>query len=380
MSKNLLEQKILLVTRPLCEPWDEASKNFAFDLAKNVTTKNISILTHGIIKNTPEHITQENIYTKSQFNLFQKILLLFFLCRKAKNYEIIHLLFTPTKLNSWVIKKLLPANVKIIQTIATVRDDIYPKKDLRKIYFANTLVTYSKFAEKKVNEIFKNNSTKNISQIYPGINLTKFTPSKKDTELLKKWSINEKDIIVTYAGEFVRLGATDLIIDAFIKIWANPANHHIKYLCACRIKNDADMAKKNDVIIRFTKAGHLDKVIFSDTFSDMNALYNVSNIMIFPVTKMQGKFDVPLAMIEPYACKKPVISSDLPIFEEFSSKEINVIIKSGNEKELVKSILSLSDNTSKCTELGEESYIFAHKTFNISKISKQYTKLYDKLQ
>lgn len=380
MSKNLLKQSILLVTRPLCEPWDEASKNFAFDLAKNVTTKKITILTNGIIKNTPKHITQEKIYTKSDFNLFQKILLLFFLYRKAKKYEVIHLLFTPTKLNSWIIKKLVPENIKVIQTIATVRDDNYSTEELKKIYFANTLITYSKFAEKKVRTIFQNNSTKNIYQIYPGINLDKFIPNKKDTDLLEKWSVNEKDVIVTYAGEFVRLGATDLIIDAFIEIWTNPENHNIKYLCACRIKNDADLVKKNEVINKLNKVGCLDKVIFSDTFADMNALYNISDIMIFPVTKMQGKFDVPLAMIEPYACKKPVISSDLKIFEEFSSNKINVIIKSNDEKELIKSILSLSNNNKKCNQLGEESYKFAHKTFNISKIAKQYTKLYDKIQ
>ena len=30
-------------------------------------------------------------------------------------------------------------------------------------------------------------------------------------------------------------------------------------------------------------------------------------------------FDVPLAMVEPYACKKPVIASDLELFKEFSN-------------------------------------------------------------
>ncbi len=378
MSK--LDKKILLVTRPLCEPWDEASKNFAFDLAKNITTKKITILTNGIIKNIPSHIKQQNIYTESTFNLVQKILLLFFLCRNIKKYDIIHLLFTPTKLNSWLIKKIIPKNIQVIQTIATVRDDIYSTEELKNIYFADILITYSKFAQKKILKLFEKNSNKNIYQIYPGINLDKFKKEKKNKKLLEKWSLNKNHVIITYAGEFVRLGATDLIVDAFIEIWRKPQNHNIRYLCACRIKNSADLVKKNDIIHRFKKAGHLDKVIFSNTFSDMNALYNVSDIMIFPVTKMQGKFDVPLAMIEPYACKKPVISSDLPIFKEFSSDKINVIITSGSEKELVEAILSLSINIDKCNNLGEEAYQFVHKTFNISKIAKQYTKLYDKIQ
>ncbi len=380
MSKNLLEQKILLVTRPLCAPWDEASKNFAFDLAKNVTSKDITILTKGKIENLPNHIRQESIYSKSDFNIIQKIFLLLFLYKNAKNYDIIHLLFTPTKLNSWIITNLIPKNKKVIQTIATVRDDNYSKEELRKIYFADTLVTYSKFAKKKVSEIFRNNSQKNILQIYPGINLAKFVPGEKDKNLLSKWSIEKNHVIIAYAGEFVRLGATDLIVDTFIDIWKEKKNRHLRYLCACRIKNEADLEKKQEVIEKFKKAGYLDKVIFSDTFADMNALYNVSDIMIFPVTQMKGKFDVPLAMIEPYACKKPVIASDLPIFEEFSSKEINVIIKNGDKNELKEAILGLAKDTKKRKELGENSYEFVHKTFNISEIAKKYTKLYDKLQ
>ena len=35
--KNNTTKKILFVSRPIAPPWDEASKNFAYNLAKEIT-------------------------------------------------------------------------------------------------------------------------------------------------------------------------------------------------------------------------------------------------------------------------------------------------------------------------------------------------------
>ena len=97
-----------------------------------------------------------------------------------------------------------------------------------------------------------------------------------------------------------------------------PGDDGIKFLFACRIKNDADAKKKELVKRKLKEAGALNSVRFSDTFSDMPKLYNLADIITFPVSNMAGKFDVPLVIIEAYACGKPVILSDLPAFKEFS--------------------------------------------------------------
>ena len=45
---------------------------------------------------------------------------------------------------------------------------------------------------------------------------------------------------------------------------------------------------------------------------------------------MHGKFDVPLVVIEAMASEKPIIISDLPIFNEFANEQNSVKIESGN--------------------------------------------------
>jgi len=377
-------KNILFVTRPLSPPWDEASKNFAYNLACNVTNHNITILVDEYIEDAPKHIIQKKIYSDNHFSLLQKVYLLRYLKRYTKEFDVVHLLFTPTKLNSWLMKKILhrtdainrvSTSPQIIQTVATLRDDLYSDQELKNMLFGDTVITYSKWAQAKL----KNLGFNNVTQIYPGFNLSKFTPTPKNIDLMKKWNITNTNFVVTYPGEFVRLGATDLIVDALINIWNNPKNAHIKYLCACRIKNDADAQKKQDVIKKITDAGHINKITFTDTFPDVNAIYNMSDVIIFPVTNMSGKFDVPLAMVEPYACKKPVIASDLELFKEFSSDTINVIIPKENKNALANAILKLEKDSEKRKGLGENASTFAHKTFDIQKIAQQYEDIYSSM-
>jgi glycosyltransferase involved in cell wall biosynthesis len=134
------------------------------------------------------------------------------------------------------------------------------------------------------------------------------------------------------------------------------------------------------VIKKLEEMGYRDRVVFTDTFADMQAIYNISDIIIFPVTTMRGKFDVPLAMIEPYACKKPVITSNLDLFKEFSHPDINVIIPPTNSSILSQAIIALANDRQKQQMLGENAFIFAHKTFNISHIAHNYDTLYKRIQ
>ncbi len=371
-------KKILLVTRPLSPPWDEASKNFAFDLVKNITDKNITILTNTFNEELNKNIHQAQIHreSKNDFNFKEKVRSLLFQIKNRKNFDVIHFMFTPTKLNSFVIKNFIKnKKVKTIQTVATLREDLYSDEELKNLMFGDVIVTYSKYAKQKLESF----GLKNVRQIYPGFNLNKFKPEEKDVELMKKWNLKPQDTIVSFPGEFVRLDATDFVIDTFLDLWKDEKNHNIKYLCACRIKNEKDAEKKKEVIEKLKKAGHLDKVAFSDTFGDVNKLYNLADIILFPVNNMRGKFDVPLAMIEPYACKKPVIASDLPILQEFSNDKINVIIERNNKEDLKRAILDLKNDENKRKELGENAFDFAHKTFDIKNIAEQYENIYEEL-
>lgn len=367
-------KKILLVTRPIAPPWDEASKNFAYNLAINMPDFEFGLLTNGILENTPENIVQHSIYTSNKNNFVQKLRLIINLRKIARNYDLIHCLFTPTKLNSFLLSNLL-SNKKIIQTIATLREDLFSGAEIKNLMFGNSLVTYSDYTKDKLKKLGLSNSRR----IYPGIDLDYFSPTPKDAELLKKYELKADDFVVAFPGEYTRLGAIDDISDMIFRYPNIFKENKVKFILACRLKNSADILKKEEIMERIKSCGAADMVIFINTFFEMPKLYNLTDAIIFPAREMHGKFDVPLAVIEPMACEKPVIVSDLPIFSEFAKPEHSVIIEKGNVERLKNAILDLRQNPEKCLTIGKNARQFVVENFDIKKSAQNYQEIYNGL-
>jgi glycosyltransferase involved in cell wall biosynthesis len=378
MSENN-QKKILLVTRPIAPPWDEASKNFAFNLAKNITDQEIYLLTNGLIDDFPQHIRQKPIYTSNAFSYIQKLRLIKHLRKMRNDFDILHYVFTPTKQNAFLIKNLLNCKMnkcaRTIQSIATLREDLYSDKDLRNLIFGDLVVTYSDYAKNKLNLLGFNN----VKRVYPGIDLAYFKPGPKDEKSATNYRLKTTDFIVTYPGEYTRLGATDDITSMLLRYADVFKQNSIKLIFACRLKNNDDIKKKEEVIEKLKKNNCLDQVIFIDTFSDMATLYNLSDAIIFPVRDMKGKFDIPLVLIEAMASEKPVIISDLPIFHEFATTDNSVKIKSGDVGQLKDAIINLWQNKPLAEKIGKNSRKFVQDHFDIKKIAEIYREIYAKL-
>ena len=76
------KKRILLLTRPICPPWDEASKNFAYTLAKHARDFEIHLLTCGKVTDLPENVIQHSIYSSPKWDLGQKIRAYLFLVKE----------------------------------------------------------------------------------------------------------------------------------------------------------------------------------------------------------------------------------------------------------------------------------------------------------
>lgn len=366
-------RKILLITRPICPPWDEASKNFAYYLAKNIQGIEFGLLTKGNVPDLPANVHQHPIYTSGSlnFDFWQKSKLLK-LINIRKQYDVLHFMLTPAKLNSFAFRTFLKSKqLKTIQTVATLREDLFRDSDFKKILFADLIITYSAYAQNKLKSL----GFENVKCVYPGIDLEYYLPAPKNIKLMNDWKIAATDFIVTYPGEYARLGATDDIAEVIIKI----SRPDIKFIFACRIKNERDAIKKAAIQKKLAQAGALDKVIFTDTYGDMEKIYNLSDVILFPVRNMQGKFDVPLAVIEAMACAKPVIISDIPILREFANEKNSAIIKTGDIPALQSAILDLQQNTIRREHIGQNARRYVEENFNIKAAAEKYARIYTEL-
>lgn len=369
-------KKILLVTRPICPPWDEASKNFAYYLSRNIKDSEIHLLTNGMLPHLEANIIQEPIYNSNRFDLSQKIKLFKFLRKNRNNFDITHYLFTPTRQNSFFIKKFArPRRGKTIQTIATLREDLYSNEDLKKILFSDLIITYSDYSKNKLKDL-KFESTE---KIYPGIDLSLYSPAPKDEKTMEEFGFKPKDFIVTYHGEFTRLGGTDKLIKSIFQHTELIKEKNIKFILACRVKNKDDETKKED-LSKLIKENDLENYVkIPDTFTTLEKVYNLADVATFPVENMQGKFDVPLVVIEAMACEKPVIISDLQIFEEFANEQNSVKIETGNMEKFFQAVLDIKENSARYAELGKNARIFVKENFDIKKTAEKYQAVYKNL-
>jgi glycosyltransferase involved in cell wall biosynthesis len=381
------KKRILFFTRPLVPPWDEASKNLAFDIATHISSKDFTakILTpkkssfnQSLIKQF-SYIQPEEIFRSANLNSYGKIKLIKRLFRFNLKTDLIHFLFTPRPLTSWFFRMRLKfSKVKTLQTIATLSKKNFQKpKKLKKILFADLIVVQSKNTFEKL----KKQGLKNIELIYPGINLKKYKPAPKNSSLLKKFNFKKDDFIVLYTGEYTRLKAIDDIMEAIKLLFKEKSNtHNLKFILACRIKSKADKKKKAEITKLLKKENLLKKVTFLDTFNEMEKLYNISDLNIFPAREMAGKFDIPLTLIESMACGKPIIVSKLKNLKEIVGKNnYGLTCKTKSSQDLANKINLLKTNKKLYNKLSKNSIEFIRGNFDLKKTVKEYNKLYKKL-
>ncbi|MFA5925374.1 MAG: glycosyltransferase family 4 protein [Parcubacteria group bacterium] len=372
--------KIFLLTRPVCPPWDEGSKNFAYMLAKNIRNAEIHLLTCGEVEDLPRSVIQHPIYSSPKWNFGQKMRAYLFLINEfflkgGKEYDIFHSFFTPTRLNVFALKLCLRNKaLKTIQTLATLRDDLYGKEGLRKIIHADLVITYSDYAKEKIREM----GFPNVARIYPGIDLRLFSPAPKKKELMQKFETAEDDFVINYSGEYVRLGDMDDIIEVFSELAKE--NKNFKLHLAVRVKNEKDAKKREAVINKLKKENILKRVAFIDGGKYvMEDIYNLCDISIFPVRTMSGKFDIPLVVPEAMACGKPLIASNIPRLRYFLNDNSSILIDPGDRETLRKKIMYLYDNPEERKKISEEGMEFVRENFDIMKIVKEYEKVYENL-
>lgn len=369
-------KKVLLATRPLVPPWDEASKNFAYFLGKEVRGHTLTLLTtKEPLTGLPESVEEQPIFPSGHFDFQAKRTLFSFLRHARTNFDIVHYLFTPTQQNTRLIRWFAKPHGKTIQTVATLRDDLYSDRALKSLLFADRLVVYTDRSKTKLEQL----GFTNVTRIYPGIDLERYHPEGQNQRILTELGLTPSHFIIIYPGEYTRLGATDMLTETFLTFFREHPETNIRFVFACRVKNEADRKKKAEIHRRFALAKLLDYVVFSDTISDMPGLYNTADVVIFPVADLKGKFDVPLIIIEAYACGKPVILSDLPQFSEFANQDICVTIPKDSGAKLIESLAYLKDNNEERQRLSTNARRFVEERFDLRNTAKQYEEIYASL-
>jgi len=233
-----------------------------------------------------------------------------------------------------------------------------------------------------------------ITVIFPGINIEKFRPTKKDDELVKKYHLQGKKVILSIGSlVYGNKGTKDLIYA--LKLMQN-----------------------RDVVLLISGKGRLDKkiknlakrlglernVIFTGSvpYSSIEKLYSVCDIFALPSfpllswdkTLLRDKFfelffpiqfygwqeQFGYVFAEAMACGKPIVSTFCgAIPEVVKNDETGFLVSPGNSYELAEALKKLLLNKELRLKMGFAGRKLAEEKYDSRKTAKEYSKIYQKV-
>jgi glycosyltransferase involved in cell wall biosynthesis len=366
---------ILFVTRPIVPPWNEGSKNLAWQLALRLTRHTPHLLTlRGAKMVLATHIHWHGIYSQEKLTLKQKLRLVGYLAFKPPPVDLFHFYFVPTRLTSRILSAITRFHgKKSVQTIPGLPVNLPPPDRIRELIFADQVIVYSNYTEQKLRSWGLNN----VVRIDVGIDVGKFAQARPDRNFRSRLGVDKTDVLILFAGEYTRLGSVAVLKQIMPALIArNPQCH---FLIACRILSPADLVAEADLrqFVQNEQLTH--RVHFLGEVMGFAALLKASDIFLFPVTDMQGKIDAPLTILEAMAAGLPVITQDVSPLNEIFSRDSLALVADGNVDLLIERLSALATDNNLRQREGRHNLEIARQRYDLDKMVMAYEALYDSL-
>ncbi len=214
-----------------------------------------------------------------------------------------------------------------------------------------------------------------FSLVTPGVDINRFSPTNKDTNLIKKYNLQNKKVLLTVARLDERKGH-DKVIEAFPALLKE--NPNLVYLVVGKGREQ----QRLEVLSEELKIK--DKIIFCGYVpdNDLPKYYNLCDIFILlnrqtsDDPRLSGDYEgFGIVFLEASACSKPVIAGNYGgIRDAIEDEKSGYIIDGTNILELTQVVNKLLTNSDLCTQIGQYGRKRAEKYFTWKLIS---SKIYE---
>ena len=364
-----------MLSRPVTPPWDEASKNLVYNLCLHIEKFQFYIPSvkrskFGINR---KNVHSEDVYSNTHFGMLQKMRLFLKLARKKPSVDVYHFLFTPSPLNSFLIRligKNFPCKV---QSLPHVHFPVLVKRFKPNLFYGDYLIVSSQFSKSFLEE----HGLHNVYHIYPGINLKKFKPSEKNMTLKKAFCAPD-DFVILYAGGYGKNEAVESVLRITAKVCKTLKG--VKFIFACRVRNRSDKKAEGRFKRRAKEIDIDEKISFLNCYENMAELINISDVCMYPFKHNTIKTDIPIILLESLAEEKPIVISDLQPMNEIFRSEVGFKVEVGDDKSFAEKLIELCKNPALRRAMGEKGRKVVSECFNIVNTAKAYEELYETIE
>jgi len=356
---------ILMVSRAIEQPWDEASKNLVRDIISRFDNYTFHILTTDKYGNSLRpNVIKENIYTNKVLTPYQKIRLFVFLLQHRFNFDIYHFCFTPEPFTSFLIRKIINKH-KSIQNMPYLTEKLRESK-LKKLIYSDVIVVNSEHTK----QILDKHGVNNVVLIYPSVDTKKFCPRAE-----KDLSDNE-NFKVLWPGKF----ASDAELSGLKSIISKTCSldKRINFIIAARLDGRVNAKRQEALKSEINRLGFENRVaIMNRTIEDMAALISSCDLLIYPFFEgFKKKIDIPYVIIEAMASAKPILISDKKPINEVIRLGAGMVLAKENAVKFAEAIIMLSKNYNLRKDLGARNRDVALRYFDLEKNIAAYEHIY----
>jgi phosphatidylinositol alpha-1,6-mannosyltransferase len=366
----MTKRSVLMVSRAVEPPWDEASKNLVRDIANSIDGYRFHILTaHLAAAGSKRGMIPEKIYSSPRQTLLQKLRLCLFLLTKSNKYAIRHYCFTPEPLTSFIIR-LASKGGGQIQNVPYLSERA-AGAGLGSVIYAKDVVVNSD----NTYRFLKDRLTANIHRIYPSVDTDIFRPAD-DRQAAKKKNGVTGVFNVMWAGKLVSERAASSMEDIISGTCARCGD--INFILAVRRDNLAEKIRAASLGRRLCAAGFGGRVRFVFRTEDMASLMSACDMLIYPFFRgFKKKIDIPYVILEAMSCGLPVIISDIEPINEAIKEGAGISVKGEDPVSFSGAIMELLRDAERRRTLSERNRAAVLKYFNLKNNIREYEKIYE---
>ena len=234
----------------------------------------------------------------------------------------------------------------------------------RSVKFSDKVIAVSSTTVNELKDWEKVDVSK-ISVINNGINFNNIHSENSDEA---KRDTNEFSII--YAGRLFQLKGIRFLLKAYEQLHKKYGNVHLKIFGKGPLENE---------VKDFISKRNLRKNVHFGGFVPHNELLKEirkSNLVVFP----SFYENQPMFMLESMACKKPLISFNLPYAREIIKHRHNgLLTKPGDVTDMINKIVLVLEDRNLGRKLGEKAYEHIKENHNWDKQAEKYLQVYNNL-
>lgn len=369
---------LLFTSVPLAPPWDQGDKNLAYSLGRALPQVNFKILTARGEASPPEANLQPlPLYTSRQPTLRQKAAVYRWLRGVNMQGDLLHLIYRPFALSSWLLGRL-PHLRRSLHTVPATADERYL---LPGLFFSRRVAAISAYGQQRLQRL----GLPDVAHIPPGIFLDEWQPLAGRQAAHKAVLGLSGRTVALFPGHYGPGQGAGTLLEALPPVVRQAPQ--VVFLFACRLRSSGDRRREAGIRRRIEALGLSEHVRLYNTVPDMKALVGASDLLVLPLQTQRDKLDIPTSLLEAMAAGLPLVISDLAPMNEVlldlggsparrDEDAPGLAFPSGDAAALAEALLALLQDAPLRARMGRCAQELAQERYDIFKSAGMYARLY----